>query len=166
MEASQNTSRSVKSFQQYIFLLAPPEVSAPEKASAIEGQDMEVILSFTVKSFPPPLSQTYTHNDIHLQSDARITVSMTGELIIRNPSRADAGEYRLTITNSRGTNSAVIILEIFRKIPPPVHISPYQASILSPCSLPPCTSIPRSLLSLGPSPFPPLPRSLPLPSSP
>lgn len=114
--------------------------------SAIEGRDEEVILPFTVHSFPPSLSQLYMHNDVPLATSAKVTTLAGGFLLIRNPDRNDAGQYMLTVANSRGTDSAVVTLEIFCEFPP---------------SLPPSCNPPATLptfllqLSLPPSYNPP-----------
>lgn len=96
-----------------IFIPAAPKITSPTEAIAIEGQDSTVILPFAIHSFPPATAVMYTHNRHDVQFGRRVRELANGSLEILHPSKSDAGEYMLTVTNARGSGTASIILRIF-----------------------------------------------------
>ncbi len=98
-----------------IFLSAPPQLTAPANVTATEGRSLEVILPFGIHCYPAPYSVLYAYDGTPLLVGTRIVAHENGTLMIRNPTRTDAGHYMLNVTNSRGSDSAIIILNILCK---------------------------------------------------
>ena len=83
------------------------EVSTVE---AVENRHSVAILPFVIQSFPPSLSQVYKHDGQPADFDGdRIN---NGSVSILNPTRADSGNYSLTVINARGESTASILLSV------------------------------------------------------
>ncbi len=97
-----------------IFAVAPPVVTASDVSiEAVEDHDPEVVLTFLSHSFPLPRPPAYEHNTQPLSfDDERILTLANGSVRILNPTRADSGEYTLTVVNELGNASASIALTI------------------------------------------------------
>ena len=94
--------------------VAPPVVTAVDgSAEAVENRDPEVILPFLSQSFPQPQSLVYERDGKPVSfSNERIIALTNGSVRLLNPTRADSGNYTLTVTNTRGYASASILLTI------------------------------------------------------
>ena len=88
-------------------------MTSPTETSAIQDEDVQVILQFMIYSFPPPNVVLYQHNGERLQFNNRVRELSNGSVKILRPSKSDAGEYKLTVINDLGIATASTILDIF-----------------------------------------------------
>ena len=82
--------------------------------SAVENKDLVVILTFRIHSFPAYNSLIFEYNGLSMEFDTRIEAN-NASILIRNPTKEDAGYYTLYATNTKGTASATINLTVFCK---------------------------------------------------
>ena len=83
------------------------------------GEDFSVNINYT--AFPQPTAQ-FWNEDVELSSDHRVHIQVTEEfvsIIVKAATRADAGQYRLKLTNNAGYDTATFNVTVLDRPGPP-----------------------------------------------
>ncbi|XP_029953163.1 titin-like [Salarias fasciatus] len=87
------------------------------------GGDLKIDVPF--KGVPPPTA-TWKKDGTLVKETSRVNVhtsDTTSQLVIRDVTRLDVGVYEVILTNSAGTTSAEILVNVFEKPGPPSDLS-------------------------------------------
>ncbi|XP_037073289.1 irregular chiasm C-roughest protein-like [Pollicipes pollicipes] len=106
-----------------LFVRAPPRVTAPPTQRGTAGQ--LVHLECSVASVPPPTAVTWLFNNQPVPLDAGhcavveevVVGGIRSLLVIPDAREEDFGLYNCSVTNTYGTDSALVILEKQRELP-------------------------------------------------
>ncbi|XP_069558028.1 titin-like [Brachyistius frenatus] len=87
------------------------------------GNDLKIDVPF--KAVPPPTAAWKKEGNV-LKETSRVNVytsDTTSQIIIKDATRIDVGVYEVTLTNSVGTTSAEIFVNVFERPGPPTDLS-------------------------------------------
>lgn len=108
---------------QVIDASLPSIVSQPEPVTALTGRSVRFAV---VASGDPPLAYQWQRNGIAIPGENRPTLAVT------NAQRADSGEYRVVVSNSRGSAiSAGALLSVRPVLLAPIGDPPFAPTMIS-----------------------------------
>ena len=97
-------------FYCIIILLAPPSIEIPPtNQTVLEGVDVQ----FSCLAIADPMSDFHwDFNNIRIESGARHSFPMAGQLHVRNVTFGDIGLYLCNASNEHGWDTAIAYLDV------------------------------------------------------
>lgn len=108
---------------------AEPTINLLSNTFSVKARnDLKIDVPF--KGFPPPTAAWKKDGNM-LKETSRVNVlssDTSSQIIIKDASRIDVGVYEVTLTNSAGTTSAEIFVNVFERPGPPSELSVDEVS--------------------------------------